>query len=518
MLAKVKTCAVTGIEGRLVEVEVQVRTAGVPRFTIIGLGDSAVRESRDRVLSAIRHSGFFPPEQILVNLAPAEIRKEGSSFDLPIALGILAASGQVAKHRLLEMTFHGELSLDGRIKPVQGMLSLAVESAAHGVKEVVVPYENRDETSLVSDLRVTAAASLVEVVGYLNRGVRPLQPPPTTQMILSGNGNGSISEVWGQESAKRAMVIAAAGGHNLLMIGPPGCGKSMLAARFTSLLPPLNNAELLEAVKIHSIAGLPVAELLGGRRPFRSPHHVVSDVGLIGGGPGPKPGEISMAHHGVLFLDEFPEFRRSALESLRAPLETGQVRVTRAKASVVFPARFQLVAAMNPCPCGRLGGAVMSGQKACLCSRGAIAAYLRKLSQPILDRIDMHVELEAVPFAVMVNQTADKTGEKELALREAVCAARERQFTRQGGLNCLLGSKELFEHFQVPSGTLRLLEEAAGRHRLSARSYVRVLRMAATIADLDQSGAITREHIAEALGFRGLERLQRYAEESTPTF
>lgn len=510
VLAKVKTCTISGIEAALVEVEVQV-CGGMPGFTIIGLADSAVRESRDRVMSAITHSGFALPEHILVNLAPAEIRKEGSSFDLPIALGILAASNQLNRSRLETLTFHGELSLDGRIKPVRGILCFALRSAAYGAEEVVVPYENRDETVLVHGLKVTAAGSLAELVHYLNDGVEPSQPAFSDPRPASSASSAGLAEVWGQESAKRAMLIAAAGGHNLLMIGPPGCGKSMLAQRFPGLLPPLAEWEMLEAARIHSIAGAALRPLLNGERPFRSPHHVITDVGLVGGGSSPRPGEISMAHNGVLFLDEFPEFRRSALESLRSPLETGEVHITRAKGSLIYPARFQLLAAMNPCPCGRLGVRASRADQSCLCSRPVLSAYLRKLSQPILDRIDMHVELEAVPPSAMLAQMGGAVEGDAEELRTLVASARARQRARQGKLNSCLTSKEWRQAVCVEATALDLLEQALQTQNLSARSCVRALRMATTIADLSRSGRIAKEHVAEALGFRGLERLQRYA-------
>ncbi len=509
MLVRVKTCAVSGIDAASVDVEVDVR-GGEPKFTIIGLGDGAIRESRDRVISAIRQSGFFLPRIILVNLAPAEMKKEGSSFDLPIALGILAASGQINPKRLKDIAIYGELSLDGSVKSVRGALSMAIRAIEDGAQEVFVPSGNCQETSLVSGSSIVGVASLVDLVMYLN-GHKSLPPSPVASDELEQpQPSKYISEVWGQVSAKRALMIAAAGGHNILMIGPPGCGKSMLSERFSSLLPPLSRAEMLETVKIHSIAGSSVAPLLAGERPFRAPHHVVSDVGLIGGGTSPKPGEITLAHHGVLFLDEFPEYRRSALESLRAPLEAGKVQITRAKQSVVFPSRFQLIAAMNPCPCGRLGIQAKSGQKPCLCSRPAIEAYLRKLSQPILDRIDLHVELEAVPFSVLVNRSESNMEGKENELRGKVFRARDRQLNSTGKLNSLLSSSELGERLPINPGVSELLEAASKKTALSARGFVRVLRVATTIADLEGADEVKKLHVAEALSFRGLERIQAY--------
>ncbi len=507
MTTHIRTSTISGLEAAPVDVEVQVR-GGKERFTIIGLGDVAVRESIDRVLSAIRASGFKPPNNILINLAPAELKKEGSSFDLPMALGILVAGGLVRSREIEEMSFHGELSLDGSVKPVRGIVAQAILALQSGIKTVVVPAANVPEASLLSELTVVGVNSLAELVRYLNSGELPqYEGAPARNVQASVR---YISEVRGQEAAKRAMIIAAAGGHNLLMIGPPGCGKSMLAERFSTLLPPLSREEMLEVVRIHSIAGLPVSGLLGGARPYRAPHHLISDAGLAGGGSNPRPGEISLAHRGVLFLDEFPEYRRSAIEALRAPLESGVVNVSRVKGNYSFPSRFQLIAAMNPCPCGRLGAHKVGegGQNSCLCSRHAIQGYLRKLSQPILDRIDLHVELEAVPIAEITR--TDQQGGDDEKLHALIHLARTRQKDRAPYLNSALPAEHIGKFFRIKPEALRLLERAAEKKGLSARGFIRVLRVSRTIADLEDNDCVMEAHIAEAVGLRSLDRIERY--------
>lgn len=510
MLARIRTSALSGVEARPVDVEVRVSDTGERSMIIIGLGDGAVRESRDRVLSAIRHSGFKVPKKILVNLAPAELRKEGASFDLPIALALLAASRQLDNVPPATTHFHGELSLDGKVKAVRGVVALAVQCVQAGGKELVVPAPNLAEARLIAGIASVGVESLVELIQYLKGSSIPdrleCAPAPKAHPCRC------LSDVWGQERAKRALLIAAAGGHNLLMIGPPGCGKSMLAERFPRLLPPLRGDELLESVKIHSIAGLPLQGILAGERPFRAPHHLTSDAGLIGGGPSPRPGELSLAHHGVLFLDEFPEYRRSAIEALRAPLESGRVVISRARGSVEYPARVQLLAAMNPCPCGRLGsdvGAQSAESRAmvCRCSRTAVYAYLKKLSQPILDRIDLHVELDAVPLHAMTSAT---TGTDDQLMVAAVVCARGIQHDRGGVINAHLAGQNLAAVLRPRPAALALLERACERSAISARGFMRILRVARTIADLDAAAEIAEHHVAEAVSFRSLERLERY--------
>lgn len=503
MLTRVRTSTIIGIDAIAVEVEVEVKP-GPSRFIIIGLADSAVKESRDRVTAALKHSGFILPEQILVNLAPAEVKKEGAAFDLPIAMGILVASQQVSIPEVMNTCFHGELSLDGRLKRIRGALALAVEARQQRIENLIVPAENFQEASLIRGLSVFPASSLRDVVRHYKD--TPLPRPEIGPQVASTQKSRLLAEVWGQDSAKRALLIAAAGGHNVILIGPPGCGKSMLAERFPSILPSLREEELLEAVRIHSAAGLATDGLLAGFRPFRNPHHVISDAGLVGGGTVPRPGEISLAHHGVLFLDEFPEFRRSALEALRAPLESGYVQVSRAKASLRIPSQFQLVAAMNPCPCGRLG----MGEAVCTCSRPAILTYLRKLSQPILDRIDLHVELSPVSFAGIERSSLVEQEASEAKLRSLVLRARTLQLDRQGKINSLLSGDELSRQLLAQRSVKVLLQQACEKKGLSARAYVRILRVARTIADLEGSSDLKNEHVIEALGYRSLERMEKY--------
>jgi len=504
MLARVVTATISGLDAYSVEVEVEIRS-GKENFTIIGLGDVAVRESRDRVLSALKASGFRIPRNILINLAPAELKKEGSCFDVAMALGILLASGQLGGVDITGASFHGELSLDGKIKPVRGVVALAVRATLEKERLFVVPTHNLEEAALISGIEVQGVESLSHLVKCL-RGLA------TPSVVKQREGNSkplrlSLSDVWGQQIAKRAMLIAAAGGHNLLMIGPPGCGKSMLASRFPGLLPKLSQKELLEVVKIHSIAGLPVQGLLSGDRPYRAPHQLISDVGLVGGGSVPKPGEISLAHNGVLFLDEFPEFRRGAIEALRAPLEGGTVSISRAKGSWVFPANFQLIAAMNPCPCGRLG----AKEQHCLCSRNAIQAYLRKLSRPLLERIDLHVELDAVPVSALTGGHREGA-EKEEQRLASVMMAQSTQRDRNKVLNCAVSSELFLKLFNIRPEAMKLLERAAEKNAISARSYVRLIRVARTIADLEGQASLQEQHIAEAISYRSLERIERYCQ------
>lgn len=496
--------ALTGYSALPVEVEVKVKS-GTAKFTIIGLVDGAVREAKDRVESAIKQSGFKLPDQILVNLAPAEVRKEGSSFDLSIALGILIASGQLKPKTLRPISIFGELSLDGRVKPVRGLVAQTIQAFKGGVAEVIVPRENLSESSLISEVASIGVGSLAEAATYLSGGYVPEGSiiPKATR----GNFNEKrLSEVKGQLSAKRALIVAAAGGHNLLFIGVPGAGKSMLAQRLPSILPALTREEVLEVVRIHSVAGYPIDQYLEGSRPFRSPHHGISEAGLIGGGGDPRPGEISLAHRGVLFLDEFPEFRRGAIESIRSPIESGKVRITRAKASVEYPASFQLVAAMNPCPCGRLG---VSGTS-CLCSPKVIQTYLKKLSQPILDRIDLQIELQPVAVGELTGAQSKKSDTSDSQIRSQVLDARGLALERLGKANALLSNQEIGDTLQSTKEAKVLIEKLAGRQDLSARGYFRMLKVARTIADLESSAEVKSGHVAEAAGYRSLDATQKY--------
>lgn len=501
MLAVIRSTCPVGIDAIPIDVEVQA-VRGKADFSIIGMGGHAVRESGGRIMAALHHSGFDPLQQVLVNLAPAEVRKESSSVDLPIALGLLCASG-ILKSSILDKTVvHGELSLDGSVKPMSGALAAAVEALRQGAKRLVIPLANAYETSLVGELEVIGVRTLGEAVAILTGRRAPHQIPRVHAKQYKPTGD--LSEVRGQERALKALTIAACGGHNLLFVGPPGCGKSMLAERLPTILPPLSDEERLDAVKIYSASGLPIEPILSRVRPFRAPHHIISDVGLIGGGAVPKPGEISLAHRGVLFLDEFPEFRRVTLEALRSPMEAGTVTISRAKASVKLPADFQLVAAMNPCPCGRLGGT--NGTK-CRCSRAAVTSYLARLSQPILDRIDLHVELEPVGLETLTKK--ETTGESSNSIFQRVLETREVQIRRQGCLNARLGPAELREKAGVEKESEELLLKAGRSLNLSARGLSRILRTARTIADLNRASNVTKGHIAEAIGFRTLEHLSK---------
>jgi magnesium chelatase family protein len=508
MIAKVKSSTIFGIEGLPVEVEVETGRGTPARFNIIGLGDNAVREARDRVTAALKSSGFAVPTRVLVNLAPAEVKKEGSSFDLAIALGILISSGQLRAAKVSALSFYAELSLDGQLKPVQGVTSFAISALQRGEQGIIVPIANLKEARLLSGLNVLAFSHLLEVVAFLSGQVpNTTKEHETAQESLAPEQaeSKSMGEVVGQDFAKRALTIAAAGGHNLLMIGPPGCGKSMLAERLPSILPPLSESEMLELARIYGVSGLSIDKILKAIRPFREPHHVISEAGLIGGGSYPRPGEVSFAHRGILFLDEFVEFKRSVVEALRSPLEMGRVTITRAKASFKFPAKFQLIAAMNPCPCGRLGSG-MSAQ--CNCSAGAITTYLAKLSEPILDRIDLHVELRAVSIKEIYSNKTSSLEEADCKLREQVVKARKVQLDRHPKLNSELGPRELKKVAPIDDKCQSLIQMAAVKQGLSARAYNRIIKVSRTIADLDGSQNIKAPHLAEALSYRNLDRLR----------
>ncbi|RZB30212.1 MAG: magnesium chelatase family protein [Desulfobacteraceae bacterium Eth-SRB1] len=511
MIAKILSSAVIGIDAYLVEVEVDI-AQGLPTFTTVGLPEASVKESKERVKSAINNSGYtFPDDRITVNLAPANIKKEGTGFDLPIALGILSATGIISRGITSKYLILGELSLDGRIKPVNGTLPMAIAAKDAGYAGIIVPYDNRQEASIVDEIAVLPVKTLSQTVNFFT-GFSQIEPEKTDISAIFDQDNSSevdFSEVMGQEHVKRALEIASAGGHNLIMIGPPGSGKTMLTKRLPTILPPISFDEAIETTKIYSVVGmLSKEQAIVTKRPFRSPHHTISDAGLIGGGHNPRPGEVSMAHNGVLFLDELPEFKKHVLEVLRQPLEDLKVTISRASSTITYPSSFMLIAAMNPCPCGYFS----DPKHECRCTYPQIHRYRSKISGPLMDRIDIHVEVPAVPYKDLMG---DAQAEPSEDIRKRVTAARAIQSERfrraKIYCNARMSSRHIKKHCKIDEDSCNLLESAIDKLGFSARAYNRILKISRTIADLEGEPDIRADHISEAIQYRSLDRGKHFS-------